>query len=127
MPNTLSRVHKGFGIVRPYLHGPVELPEFLQRTFDAVELERNEDGPTLLQIGDSLLWVEAGDLPPHVAPWVGSIYVYVRDVDAVYARAIQRGAKSISSPEDKPYNERQAGFIDVGGNTWWVSTYKQMR
>lgn len=33
------------------------------------------------------------------------------------------GAQSISELEDKPYNERQAGFVDVGGNTWRVSTY----
>jgi PhnB protein len=124
MSSAMSHVHKGFGVVRPYLHGPADLPEFLQKTFNAVELERNEDGPTLLQIGDSLLWIEAGDLPPHVSPWVGSTYVYVEDVDAVYGRAIQLGAKSISPPEDKPYNERQGGFIDSGGNTWWVSTYK---
>jgi PhnB protein len=124
MSSAMSHVHKGFGVVRPYLHGPADLPEFLQKTFNAVELERNEDGPTLLQIGDSLLWIEAGDLPPHVLPWVGSIYVYVEDVDAVYGRAMQHGAKSIAPPEDKPYNERQAGFIDSGGNTWWVSTYK---
>jgi PhnB protein len=39
------------------------------------------------------------------------------------ARAIELGAKSISAPEDKPYNERQAGFVDAGGNTWWVSRY----
>src|SRR5215475_11157306 len=115
--SAMSHVHKGFGVVRPYLHGPADLPAFLQKTFNAVELERNEDGPTLLQIGDSLLWIEAGDLPPHVSPWVGSIYVYVEDVDTVYGRAIQLGAKSISPPEDKPYNERQAGFVDAGGNT----------
>jgi PhnB protein len=124
MSPALSHVHKGFGVVRPYLHGPIDLPTFLQRTFDAVELERNEEGPTLLQIGDSLLWVEAGELPSHISPWVGSVYVYVEDVDAVYERAMQHGAKSISAPEDKPYSERQAGFIDPGGNTWWVSTYK---
>jgi PhnB protein len=103
MSSALSHVHKGFGVVRPYLHGPVDLPEFLQRTFNAVELECNDDGPTLLQIGDSLLWIEAGDLPPHVSSWVGSIYVYVEDVGAVYDRAIQLGAKSISAPQDKPY------------------------
>jgi hypothetical protein len=31
MSSALSHVHKGFGVVRPYLHGPVDLPEFLQR------------------------------------------------------------------------------------------------
>ncbi len=116
-------VQRGFGSVRPYLHGPDDLPTFLERTFEAVILETNEGGPTLLQVGDSLLWVEAGDLPPEIEPWVGSVYVYVDDVDAVYARALELGARSIAAPEDKPYHERQAGFVDAGGNTWWVSTY----
>ena len=120
---TRLHVHRGFGSVRPYLYGPTDLPGFLEKTFDAVVLERNEDGPTLLQIGDSVVWVESGELPPHVKPWVGSVYVYVEDVDAVYTRALELGAKSISTPEDKPYNERQAGFVDTGGNTWWVSKY----
>ena len=121
--NALSHVHRGFGSVRPYLHGPDDLPDFLERTFGAVVLETNPDGPTLLQIGDSLVWVEAGELPSHITPWVGSVYVYVEDVDAVYSRAIELGARSISAPEDKPYHERQAGFVDSGGNTWWVSKY----
>jgi PhnB protein len=123
MSTTLIHVHKGFGSVRPYLHGPIDLPSFLQKTFNAVILDINQDGPTLLQIGDSLVWVEAGELLSHVEPWVGSVYVYVKDVDKVYARAIELEAKSISAPEDKPYNERQAGFVDAGGNTWWVSRY----
>ena len=106
MSTTLIHVHKGFGSVRPYLHGPIDLPSFLQKTFNAVILDINQDGPTLLQIGDSLVWVEAGELPSHVEPWVGSVYVYVEDVDKVYARATELWAKSISAPEDKPYNER---------------------
>lgn len=123
MSSPLEHVHRGFGSVRPYLHGPADLPAFLEKAFGAVVLDRNEGGPTLMQIGDSLLWVEAGDLPPHIAPWVGSVYVYVEDVDSVYARAVELGARSISAPEDKPYSERQAGFVDSGGNTWWVSRY----
>ncbi len=63
----------------------------------------------------------------HVSPWVGSIYVYVEDVDAVYGRAIRLGAKSIVPPEEIQYDERQASIIDPEGNTWWVSTYKQMQ
>jgi hypothetical protein len=46
--------------VRPYLHGPDVLPEFVTRTFDGVEIERNEGGPVLPQIGDSLLWICSG-------------------------------------------------------------------
>jgi PhnB protein len=123
MATTLDHVHRGFGSVRPYLHGSIDLPAFLEKTFDATILERNEEGPTLLQIGDSLVWVEAGELPSNIKPWVGAVYVYVKDVDLVYSRAVELGATSISAPEDKPYNERQAGFVDPSGNTWWVSRY----
>lgn len=50
-------------------------------------------------------------------------YVYVPDVDTVYARALESGATSIAPPTDKPYRERQCGFIDAGENTWWVATF----
>ena len=70
-----------------------------------------------------LIWVEAGDSPLHVRSWVDSVDVYIENVDAVYARAIELGGNDIAAPEGKPCRERQAGFVDAGGNTWWVSTY----
>ncbi len=123
-----AHVRHGTGAVRPYIWGPVELLGFVQQIFEAVELERHEFGPRSLhvemQIGDSVLVIEAGELPPHVSAWVGAIYVYVKDVDAVYARALRLGAKPLAPPEDKPYRERQAGFVDMAGNTWWIATYR---
>jgi PhnB protein len=123
-----SHVRHGRGSVRPYIHGPVELPEFLQQVFGAVELERFEfDSKSFhveLRIEDSTVVVEAGDLPTDVKPWTSSVYVYVHDVDAVHSRAIALGAKLLAPVEDKPYQERQGGFIDAAGNTWWVATYK---
>jgi hypothetical protein len=56
MSTTLGHVHRGFSAVRPYLHGPEDLPSFLENTFGAVILETNTGGPSLLQIGDSLIW-----------------------------------------------------------------------
>ena len=67
-----------------------ELFQFIREVFDVTEMEEHEGGPTLLRIEDSLLWIEAGDLPEGIAPWVGSVYVYVRDVDAEYKRALER-------------------------------------
>ena len=79
MSTKLSYVHKGFGCVRPYLHGPEDLPKFIEQTFEASIRERNNEGPTLLQVGDSLIWVEAGELPARIKPWVNaSVYLYVR-------------------------------------------------
>lgn len=123
---TSNHIRHGHGAVRPYLHGPVGLPEFLRQVFGAVELERFEFGPDSchveMRIGDSILVVEAGDLPLDVRPWTGSVYVYVPDVDTVYSRALALGATSLSAVEDKPYKERQGGFVDAAGNTWWVAT-----
>jgi uncharacterized glyoxalase superfamily protein PhnB len=48
-------------------------------------------------------------------------------VDAVHARALESGARLLAPVQDKPYEERQGGFIDAGGNTWWVATYKGQR
>jgi PhnB protein len=123
-----SHVRQGHGTVRPYLRGPIELPEFVRQVFGAIELERFDFGPDNfhieMQIGDSTIVIEAGELPPHIKPWVCSVYVYVPDVDAAYARALSLGATELAPVEDKPYQERQGGFVDAAGNTWWVSTYK---
>lgn len=124
-----KHVRHGVGSVRPYIYGPIDLPEFVQKMFGAVELERHQFGPDSfhveMRIGDSVLVIEAGELPPGTSPWIGSIYVYVEDVDAVYARAVNLGAKPLAEPVDKPYQERQAGFLDSAGNTWWIATCKQ--
>lgn len=124
-----SHIRQGRGAVRPYLYGPATLPGFLEQVFGAVEIERHDYAPDAahveLQVGDSVLVVEAGPLPPGIAPWKGSVYVYVEDVDAVYERALSLGATSLAPLDDKPYGERQAGFIDAAGNTWWIATCRR--
>lgn len=121
MANESTHVRHGIGSVRPYVHGSVRFLDFVKATFDAVELERHEFGPESfhveMQIGDSVVAIEAGELPPDVSPWTCAIYVYVEDVDAVYDRALSLGARPLSPLQDKPYQERQAGFVDAAGNT----------
>lgn len=122
-----KHVRHGIGSVRPYLHGPVSLINFVTEVLGAKELERHEFGPDKfhveMQVGDSVLVIEAGEYPHPMDALTNSVYVYVQDVDAVYEKAIQLGGKSISTPTDKPYRERQASFKDSAGNTWWISTY----
>jgi PhnB protein len=119
MSETLSHVRHGFGSVRPYVHGHLDLWDLVRDAFGATELERHEFGPTSFhieaQIGDSVIVLETGD-PPSSDGHPGSIYVYVSDVDAAYARALQHGATSVQEPTDKPYQERQAGVRDSFGN-----------
>ena len=121
-----SYVRHGVGTVRPYLYGNVDLIEFVQQVFGAVELERFAFGPKCFHveaaIGDSVVVLEVADPPPAIAA-PASVYVYVPDVDAAYGRALEAGAEEIAPPEDKPYGERIAGVRDGFGNTWWIATY----
>lgn len=47
--------------------------------------------------------------------------LWVDDVDATYARALEAGATSQSAPEDKPYGHRNTGVIDQNCVTWWLA------
>ena len=122
-----SYIRHGVGAVRPYLYGRLDLPDFVQQVFGAVELERHEFSATAFHveamIGDSVVVMEVSD-PPHDAAAPASVYVYVHDVDAAYERALEAGAASVAPPADKPYQERSAAVKDSFGNTWWISTYE---
>lgn len=123
---SLEHVRHAKGAVRPYVYGPPSLWTFVKEAFGAIESERHQMGPNAFhieaQIDDSMLVLEISD-PPHASATRGSIYVYVRDVDAAYATALRHGGKSVSAPADKPYQERSAGVRDDLGNIWWISTY----
>jgi PhnB protein len=126
MANATKHIRQGVGSVRPYLYGRPDMLELVRRAFGAVELEHHKMGNGAhveAKIGDSMIVMEVCD-PPHPGGKPASIYVYVEDVDAAYARAIAAGATSVAAPEDKPYQERAAGVKDSFGNTWWIATYK---
>lgn len=81
-----------------------EVLVFLTRVFDAELVDRYDrpDGePAYItaRIGDSILSL----MPPLEAtgPTRSAFYVYVRDVDAVYQRAIEAGATSLQEPDRK--------------------------
>ena len=40
------------------------------------------------------------------------IYLYVDNVDELYAQALSAGATSISAPADQPYGDRSGGVQD---------------
>jgi uncharacterized glyoxalase superfamily protein PhnB len=52
-----------------------------------------------------------------------SFYLYVDDVDAVYARALAAGAKSLSAPEDQFWGDRFAQIEDPDGYRWALARH----
>jgi len=109
----------------PYLVVPdadVELA-FLKAAFGGAETscQRNSDNTVMhaeIRIGDSLVML--GQAGGACTPRPAALYLWVDDVDATYARALEAGARSESEPQDKPYGHRNAGVIDQNGVTWWI-------
>lgn len=52
-----------------------------------------------------------------------SFYLYVDDVDAVYARALAAGAKSLSEPQDQFWGDRFAQVEDLDGYRWALARH----
>ena len=116
--------------VTPYLvvQGVPILLEFLKQTFNSTELERvpRPDGTIShaeVRIGDSVVMM--GEANAQSKPMPTMLYVYVEDVDAVYNRALQAGAKSVRELKDEFYGDRAGGVADPVGNQWWIATHKE--
>jgi uncharacterized glyoxalase superfamily protein PhnB len=52
-----------------------------------------------------------------------SFYLYVDNVDAVYARALDAGAKSLSEPQDQFWGDRFAQVEDLDGYRWALARH----
>jgi PhnB protein len=121
-------IPEGYHTVTPYLavNGAAKLLDFLKATFGAQEKEmmRRPDGTighAEVTIGNSVVMLgeAAGDFKPTPA----TLYVYVEDADAIYARALAAGATSIRPPETQFYGDRHGAVTDPVGNSWWIATH----
>jgi PhnB protein len=116
--------------------GAAKALEFYAAVFGATERMRfaAPDGSIAhaeLQIGDSVLIVD--DASPHrgtQAPPAGGLpgtpvfqFIYVQDVDATVARAVEFGATLQRAPEDQFYGDRDAFIIDPFGHGWTVASH----
>jgi PhnB protein len=97
------------------------LVEFLRQAFGAAGRLR-ADRPAQMRIGDSIIMVS--EVGPRDA-MAAFLYLYVRDADAAYRRALQAGAVSLEEPTDTPYGDRRGMVRDPWGNIWQVATYRQ--
>ena len=118
---------EGAPAIQPYMHPLRAEPviNFLKRAFNAEEMGRytTPDGVihhTTLKIGSSQL--EMGEAQGPYQPMKSMYYLYVPDADAVCAKAVAAGAKSIQEPADQPYGDRVGAVSDIFGYQWWIAT-----
>jgi PhnB protein len=117
-------IPQGYQAVMPYLilKNATDFMAWAMYVLDASEKMKSfrENGTTIAHaeifIGESTLMIaEASDA---WAVNTAGMFVYVTDVDAAYARALERGATSIMPPADQSYG-RSCGVTDPFGNVWW--------
>ncbi|MFQ5570249.1 MAG: VOC family protein [Rhodothermales bacterium] len=107
---------------------------FYKNAFGAVELTRQEGpGGTLLhatlRIGDSPImlsdafpdWGVLG--PKALGGSPVTIHLYVEDVDAVVAQAVEAGATVTMAVEDTFWGDRYGKLTDPFGHSWSVATH----
>ncbi|MHC5063342.1 MAG: VOC family protein [Planctomycetota bacterium] len=49
-------------------------------------------------------------------------YLYVKDADAAYKKALAAGAEAVQEPQNEFYGDRNGGVKDPSGNYWWFGT-----
>lgn len=116
--------------------GAAKALDFYGDVFGATERMRfpGPDGSVAhaeIQIGDAVVIVEDEDPQRGTkAPPAGGLpgppvfqFIYVEDVDAVVARAVERGATLQRAPEDQFYGDRDAFILDPFGHGWTIATH----
>jgi PhnB protein len=82
-----------------------------------------------MQIGDSVLMLADEDLqsgsgsPERYNGAPASIFLYLADVDAVFAAAIAAGAKAQMKPTNMFWGDRFSVLTDPFGHRWSVATH----
>jgi PhnB protein len=125
----VKAIPEGYGTVTPFLSvkQTAKLIDFLKSAFGAEEVMRMP-GPggvvmhAEVNIGNSRLMLSEAT---QSAPSSSSFYLYVKDVDTQYQRALSAGATSESAPTDQFWGDRMATVKDSFGNTWSIATHKE--
>lgn len=112
-----------YNTVTPYLvvTNVPKLITFLKQVFGAVETEliTTPEGTILhaeVRIGNSTIMM--GSAPERIDSPHSMLYVYTKNTDETYKRALEAGATSVMEPSDQYYGDRNAGVQDTFGNQW---------
>ena len=119
--------------VTPYLlYGDVSAAiAWLTRTFGFEERLRfaDESGVVThaeLALGDGEVFLghpgPEYESPKELGAFTHLVHVYVDDVDAHFARAVEAGAPILGELEDTPYGDRRYDTEDLEGHRWSFAT-----
>lgn len=130
-------IPEGHHAVTPYMiiKDAAEAITFYKKAFGATELMRITDANgkvrhAEIKIGDSPIMIvdEFPEYPIMQSPKsLGGatmhIFLYVDDVDALFAQGIDAGAKELEPVENHVEGDRRGGVMDPFGHIWWIATH----
>jgi PhnB protein len=138
MTTSVKPIPEGFHTVTPSLvvKDAAKAIDYYKEVFGAEERMRmpNPNGKIQhaeIKIGDSIIFLSdefpnmGGKSPQTLGGHSGGIYLYVKDVDAVYEKALAAGAKSAMPVTDMFWGDRHGAFTDPFGHSWGVSTHTE--
>ncbi len=132
----MNPIPDGYHSVTPYLvvQGAAKALDFYKRAFNAVETLRM-DGPNgrimhaEFKIGNSVIMIadEAPEMGAKAPATLGgspvSLMVYVENVDAFAAQAVNAGLKVVRPLENQFYGDRMGSYTDPFGHTWHLASH----
>ncbi len=140
MSKALKPVPEGFHTVTAQLtvRDGAKAIEFYKQAFGAQELFRmtSPDGRVAhaeLKIGDSIVFLNdefpemsgGARSPQSLGGTTGGINLYVEDVDALFNRTLQAGAKQLMPLADMFWGDRMGAITDPYGHHWSILTHKE--
>lgn len=116
------------------IDGAADAIEFYKNVFGAEERFRMPQpdgtiGHAEIQLGESVIMLSDAfpDMgvvdPKRLGGSAVTLSVYVADVDATFAGALEAGAKQLQPVEDKFYGDRAGQFEDPWGHRWNVMSH----
>lgn len=131
MQTQVNPIPQGYHSITPYLivKGAARAIEFYKNAFGAKEIYRMNApngliGHCELQIGDSKIMLadEFPDMEATAPEKEGgrafSLLIYVDNVDAIFQRAVQAGAKVLRPLKNEFYGDRMGTLQDPFGHNW---------
>ncbi len=116
----------GYSTISPYfiVQNSDEQVQFIKSVFSSEiseQVKENTDGRKELKIGNTTLFIQPS--AENLQARQSTVYVYVKNINDTYTKALGSNAKSIFKPVENKNGDAECAFEDVQGNIWFCAKF----